>query len=866
MIRLLATGARVFSPSLVRLLARYSTFVWQAVAAAVMLTIVGVGWWLAAGAVSAATGAETRLVDLWGIAADELLSAQSTAVADLRDVVSQVREGIEPTRNLMRWVWRFSPGYAGLPGIQREVATWADQVERVELDLMAASALVESSARLWSVYDSAQALLQSTGGAESVAALRPDVARLRLAYDRSTALVEDSDRLGRTFGVGLQAPRLRRLSSLLDDIEGEMSSASGIGLEVSGLLSELLEVAEGARPLLDQFAAQGSDSTPWIDGEMRAALTRLREHTISAKTRADSVARLISDSGQGTQFVEELEDLGRLLDVLRVVSEAGATGLDALQPAVELVEASEGGLLSSEGVLIQVLEAVLERREDLATSITELREARRLLDELAQRQSDGALAGGLSGIAEVVENLYAGFTLVDTLAPMGAAMLGTDGPRTYLVLGQSADELRGVGGYVSSVWRVTFDKGYLTGVVYQDSVRVDDWGRLGLYPEAPPGLDEHMNAWVWLLRDVTWDPDFPTTARSAADLYRLGQRLSVDGVVAINQWTLLELVKSLGDIESPGGGAPLTARNLLSALEEGTDDFGRAYMDLVLQGVLDKLKRPMSMPELIRLASAMFTTLQRKDMLLFFEDPDLQAAVARAGWDGRMRREPGDYLDIVDSNVGWSKVDRNIQRDVIYRVDLSRESRPRATLTLGYGNHSGPGSAGCEPQWINRGTDYSQLKNACYWNYLRVYMPQESRLLSSTPLPLPESTVSVEIGRGTPGQETGIVSSSHGRMVFSGLTYVAAGERGEVSLVYDLPESVLVRGDDTLTYRLLIQKQPGVRRRSIHVEIVLPDGFRLSASSVAPTRTTATLLAFDLDLERDELLSVELTKAAYDAD
>ena len=865
MIRLLATGARVFSPPLVRLMARHSTFAWQAVAAAVMLTIVGVGWWLAAGAVSAASSAETRLADLRGIAAGEILSDQSPAAADLRDAVSQVRDGIEPTRNLMRWVWRFSPGSAALPGIQREVAAWADQVERVEQDLVAASALLESSSRLRRVYDSAQRLLQSTGGEESITALIPNVDRLRLDYDRSIALVEDSDRLGRSFGVGLQAPRPRRLSSLLDDIEGEMSSASGIGLEVSDLLSELLEVAEAARPLLDQFAAHGPDSTPWINGEMRVALTGLRAHATSAKTRADSIARLISDSGRGTRFVVELEELSGVLDVLRVVSEAGATGLDALQPAVELVESSDGGLLSSEGLLIQVLEAVLERREGLVAAIAELREARRLLDELGQRQSGRALAGGLSSIAEVVENLYAGFTLVDTLAPMGAAMLGADGPRTYLVLGQSADELRGVGGYVSSVWRATFDKGELTGVVYQDSVRVDDWGRLGLYPEAPPGLDEHMNAWVWLLRDVSWDPDFPTTARSAADLYRLGQRMSVDGVIAINQWTLLELVKPLGDIESPNGGQPLNSRNLLLALEEGTDDHGRAYMDLVLQGLLDKLRRPMSMPELIRLASAMFTTLQQKDMLLFFEDTELQAAVAEAGWDGRMRREPGDYLDIVDSNVGWSKVDRNIQRDATYRVDLTRKSRPRATLTLGYSNHSGPGSAGCEPQWISRGTDYSQLKNACYWNYLRVYMPQESRLLSSTPLPLPEHTVSVEIGRGTPGQETGFVSSSHGRMVFSGLTYVAAGERGEVSLVYDLPKSIVVRSDDALTYRLLIQKQPGVRRRSIHVEILMPDGFRLSASSVAPTRTTATLLAFDLELERDELLSVELTKAAYDA-
>ena len=102
MIRLLATGARVFSPMLVRLMTRHSTFVWQAVAAAVMLTIVGVGWSLATGAVSAASSAETRLADLRGIAAAEVLSAQSTAAADLRDAVSQVRDDVGPTRNLMR--------------------------------------------------------------------------------------------------------------------------------------------------------------------------------------------------------------------------------------------------------------------------------------------------------------------------------------------------------------------------------------------------------------------------------------------------------------------------------------------------------------------------------------------------------------------------------------------------------------------------------------------------------------------------------------------------------------------------------------------------------------------------------------------
>ena len=839
---------------------RHGTSVWISIAASVALIIVGVGAWLATGAASAGADAEAALGDLREVAVGDILVGSSGVEDDAGAAVSRIRDTIEPTRDLMRWVWRFSPGFAGIPSAEQELLAWANQTERVTKDLEAASALMDSTADLMNVYDSAQTLLGSGGDERSLAAVALDVRKLELHYWSSASLIEESDRLRRSFGVGLQAPPARRVASLLDDVEGDISLALEVGQEVAGLLAELVDVAEGARPLVDHFAARGAESSPWANDDARAALVALTGRTASARIRADSVGRLVTESGRGTEFVGDLEALGGLMGVLHIVSKAGLNGLDALQPAIELLDTADGGLLSSGGLLLEALDEFLGRSDGFDRSIAELAEARRTIDELERLHSGGALLGGLSVISEVVDNLRAGFQLVDSLAPVAAAMLGADGPRTYLILGQSADELRGVGGYVSSVWLATFEGGELTGIVYQDSVRVDDWERLALYPKAPPGLDEHMNAWVWLLRDVSWDPDFPTTAKSAADLYRLGQRVTVDGVIAINQWTLLELVDSLESVESPNGAVPFTSRNLLQALEEGTDVHGRAYMDLILQGLLDKLAKPMSMPELVRLASGMFSTLERKDMLLFFEDPQVQAGIALAGWDGGMRRDPVDFLDIVDSNVGWSKVDRNIQRDAVYRVDLGRESRPRASLTLAYTNHSGPGSAGCEPQWLNRGSNYSELKNACYWNYLRVYIPQESRLLSSTPLPLPEHTVSVDIGRGVPGQETGSVASSHDRMVFSGLTSVAAGERREVNLVYDLPEWIVARDEGVLTYRLLVQKQPGVRDRTLRVEILIPDGYGLISTSAVPSQTLADLVAFDFAIERDEMLSIELAK------
>ena len=459
---------------------------------------------------------------------------------------------------------------------------------------------------------------------------------------------------------------------------------------------------------------------------------------------------------------------------------------------------------------------------------------------------------------------FGGFGLKE-IAPFGADLLGAGSTRRYLVLGQSADELRATGGFVSSIWLVTFENGGLADIRYHDTVRVDDWERLDLYPRAPQGLEEHMNAHVWLLRDVSWEPDFPSTALVAADMYKIGQGRDVDGVVALNQWTLLSIVEALGGVPSPGGESPMTPQNLLARLEQGSDEHGRAYMDLALQGIISQINQPVSLPDIMRLASTLGQSLQRRDLMLFLEDPQLQEVVRNNGWDGGLRHDATDYLYVVDSNVGWSKADRNIERRVTYQVDLTRGSGPRASLTLGYNNHGGPGSPGCKPQWLNRGTNYSQLKNACYWNYWRVYVPQEARLLANTPLALPEYSVSVEVGRGQAEEDTVKVSSSYNRTVISGLLASEAGEEKQVNLVYGLSPTVLLQDGEEIKYSLLIQKQPGARRTEVSVEFMLPQGYSPTSSSHPPSSLTDSLVQFLLQLEQDTVLNVVFAKSADSA-
>ena len=138
-------------------------------------------------------------------------------------------------------------------------------------------------------------------------------------------------------------------------------------------------------------------------------------------------------------------------------------------------------------------------------------------------------------------------------------------------------------------------------------------------------------------------------------------------------------------------------------------------------------------------------------------------------------------------------------------------------------------------------------------------MTQGGYLLSSTRLPLPEYSVSVDIGKGVPGQDTGATSSSHNKIVFSGLTAIDAGETKKINLVYELPSSILKHEGESIVYELLIQKQPGVRQRRVSVDFLLPDGYSLDVSSIPPSQAKDSQVSFTFELTQDTLLSVEFT-------
>ena len=142
-------------------MAKHGTSVWVAVAVTWALVIAVGGWRLGSGVVDAALDAGARLSRVSQVSAGQILADDSNDLGKLYQEVTQVRVDIEPADQRMRWVWRFSPAFSVLPAVNQEIAAWANQMERVQRDLDAASALLDSCSQLLDIYSEAQTVLQT---------------------------------------------------------------------------------------------------------------------------------------------------------------------------------------------------------------------------------------------------------------------------------------------------------------------------------------------------------------------------------------------------------------------------------------------------------------------------------------------------------------------------------------------------------------------------------------------------------------------------------------------------------------------------------------------------------------------------------
>jgi hypothetical protein len=610
-----------------------------------------------------------------------------------------------------------------------------------------------------------------------------------------------------------------------------------VGVVLLSLLGLLLCLAGGAKTRRIYLLAQ----------EIRSNVYELRDMAVSSPRIEDlgkvgpRLEALQQNLGTLRQETKPFLWLGPLLDWVPVYGGDLAAASDLLDlaenitsSANEMFQAAQPGLeyLQSDKAmdLSQFTRLMLEAQPRLAVArdtFDKALVARGKID--AQRLSPDLRMLLVEDLDPILALADDGLSLAASLPSlMGATSAGQ---KTYLLLIQNEDELRPTGGFIGAVGTLIVKDGKVVSLTFEDSYAFDDWSKP--YPAAPWQLRHYMDVPVLTLHDANWFTDYPTTALYAEYLYTLSRSDPVDGVIALDQHVVVLALEAIGPLEVEDAPYPLTADNVIAymrlskippPLEERPPNWHRkAFINEIAEAIMKRVLKKGDV-QWNALLTALVRALDEKHVLLHFDDPAVDRVIARRGWNGAVIPEHGDFLMLVDTNVGYTKSNAILATNLLYELDLTDLSAPKGTLTVTQTNQA-PAHVACLAGGQMQGSTAEQTYpiELCYWGYLRVYKTPGTKLEASTPhtvaaayMPL-ERTVPARVDRLTNYEP------EHAR-VFGTLVLVPAGRSVSTRFEFRLPASVLLPVPDSkhILYKLKVQKQPGTQAVPLTLQIELP--------------------------------------------
>lgn len=406
--------------------------------------------------------------------------------------------------------------------------------------------------------------------------------------------------------------------------------------------------------------------------------------------------------------------------------------------------------------------------------------------------------------------------LVDQFVPIidvFPKLVGADGEqRNYLFLIQNNSELRPTGGFIGTYGILKLKGASIVEFKTDNIYNIDRPAAEILADPTPWQLRSYLEQRDWGLRDINWDPDFPSTAQKAIWTYQQLSRIQHDevqknlrrktpyvpdqihGVIAITPEPVQEVLKLTGPIVSSG--ILFTDENLKDELEYR---LGMEYRELgiseanrkeVIRTLADQMQQRLFALPYHRLADVLqigVRALAGKQVQLYSTEADLQRLIADRGWGGAIDTAlDTDYLMVVDTNLGSLKTDPYVDRFIGYRIE-PRDGGLVATATIRY---------------VNRAN--FTWKTTRLRNYMRLYVPAGSELISASGAMEQDK---VRDPQRRPGKVD--VVNQHDKAVFGAFVSIEPGEEQVLTFTYRLPDRLAQQVKDN-AYSLLVQKQSGV--------------------------------------------------------
>ena len=485
-----------------------------------------------------------------------------------------------------------------------------------------------------------------------------------------------------------------------------------------------------------------------------------------------------------------------LLDFARQATGAAATLCDGLRPVAAALQPSPAAAAAADPVragapeqdiLVRLTGALKQAGPGLARAEQQLAATVAARQRLIGLPLPSSVAAVLAGFDRREPELIQALTLARGLP----TLLGATGPRSYLVVYQDVADVRATGGFIGAASLITLDHGRLSQIDYETSSQLAMPLSHLIPPPLPLFLYEAYNSFE--LRDANYWPDFPTSAREIAHIYQIVTGRRIDGVVAVVPSLVSYLLHGLGPLAVPGFHETVTAANVVDRMQYYTHEqpgvFNNAHRNRFIIALSHSLLGALRHAGPVQLSGVLPWLVRAFDdrlILASVDDPLFAQALRQVHWNGALRTDRGDYLAVFDQNVTDSKLNPFVDQAISYVAQRRPDGGLNSRVTITYHNRTRHTAL-----WIDR---------TYYQNYLRVAVPEQSRLISQSGYDDTFWPREIEAGR----------------QLIPGYVQVPGGATRSVTISYSVPPSALA---GLQGYRLLVQKQPGSRPPSLVLRV-----------------------------------------------
>jgi hypothetical protein len=243
--------------------------------------------------------------------------------------------------------------------------------------------------------------------------------------------------------------------------------------------------------------------------------------------------------------------------------------------------------------------------------------------------------------------------------------IGRNKPMRYLVLNQNRDEIRASGGFPGSVIFLEMNRWAITKIESRD-IYFYDWKLYPYQVEPPPWIRELTTNYG--LRDANYSPVFAKNFPIINQFHERAGYESLDGIVAINQWMIEEIIDHLGGVNFPEMQTTVTKENFslyISSIVEaqiGRKDSAKDILFVFQKHFLDALHT--SSHSYLDIFDTVLSAIDRGEILAAWGDNSLAYFNARFEWNARLMREGSNWIYPVYTSLSGNKSDRYIHRSI----------------------------------------------------------------------------------------------------------------------------------------------------------------------------------------------------------